>query len=45
MLEEAREAPEAAARLLSRDGDLYVALGANLRADPPRAAQTNARGR
>lgn len=44
MLEEAREAPEAAARLLSRDGDLYVALGANLRADPPRASLTIARG-
>lgn len=44
MLEEAREAPEAAARLLSVDDEVYASLGANLRADPPRASLTVARG-
>ena len=44
MLEEAYEAPDAAARLLSVDEDVYASLGANLRADPPRASLTVARG-
>jgi glutamine---fructose-6-phosphate transaminase (isomerizing) len=44
MLEEAREAPEVAARLLSLDEGVYASLGANLRSDPPRASLTVARG-
>lgn len=44
MLEEAREAPAAVARLLAADADTYAALGADLRAHPPRSALTVARG-
>lgn len=41
---EAAEAPGAVARLLSQDGERYAALGAQLRAVPPRAILTLARG-
>lgn len=44
MLEEARQAPEAVARLLAADADAYHSLGAHLRAQPPQAMLTVARG-
>ena len=44
MLDEAREAPDAVARLLAADGDLYAALGDDLRANAPQAVLTIARG-
>ncbi len=44
MLDEAREAPAAIARLLAADGAAYASLGAGLRAQPPRSALTVARG-
>jgi len=44
MLDEAREAPDAIARLLAADGDLYAALGDDLRANAPQAVLTIARG-
>ena len=44
MLEEARSAPARVAEQLSRDGGRYAALGAALRANPPSAAVTIARG-
>ena len=44
MLDEAREAPDAVARLLAADGDGYLALGAELRERPPQALLTIARG-
>jgi glutamine---fructose-6-phosphate transaminase (isomerizing) len=44
MLAEAREAPEAIARQLAADIEQYAAFGASLRATPPAAALTIARG-
>jgi glucosamine--fructose-6-phosphate aminotransferase (isomerizing) len=44
MLEEARQAPKAVARLLANDRDANAALGATLRAQPPQAMLTVARG-
>jgi len=44
MLDEAREAPSAIARLLALDGESYAALGASLRDDPPQSMLTIARG-
>src|SRR3954453_5391791 len=44
MLAEAREAPEAVARLLALDHEAYAALGADLRAHPPQSLLTIARG-
>ncbi|WP_395704157.1 SIS domain-containing protein [Aquabacterium sp.] len=44
MLAEAREAPSAVARMLAADRDTYAALGAALRAEPPNAVLTVARG-
>lgn len=44
MLEEAREAPSAIARLLAFDRETYATLGADLRRDPPQSMLTIARG-
>ena len=44
MLDEAREAPDAVARLLAADGDGYLSLGSELRERPPQALLTIARG-
>lgn len=44
MLDEARQAPAAVARLLARDGDAYRALGEALRHKPPQGIVTLARG-
>jgi hypothetical protein len=44
MLDEAREAPGAVARLLAADGDVYASLGAELRERPPQSLLTIARG-
>lgn len=44
MLDEARDAPNAVARLLAADSDAYAALGADLRDHPPRSLLTVARG-
>src|SRR5438105_5921123 len=44
MLDEAREAPDAVARLLAADGELYAALGDDLRTNAPQAVLTIARG-
>jgi glucosamine--fructose-6-phosphate aminotransferase (isomerizing) len=44
MLDEAREAPGAVARLLAADRDLYASLGAELRERPPQSLLTIARG-
>lgn len=44
MLDEAREAPAAVARLLAADADRYAALGAELRERPPDSMLTLARG-
>jgi glucosamine--fructose-6-phosphate aminotransferase (isomerizing) len=44
MLDEAREAPAAVARLIAADADAYASLGAGLREQPPRSALTVARG-
>ena len=44
MLEEARQAPDAVARLLAADAHAYHSLGANLRELPPKAMLTVARG-
>jgi len=44
MLEEARQAPEAVARLLAHDTPAYAELGQALRAQPPQAMLTVARG-
>jgi glucosamine--fructose-6-phosphate aminotransferase (isomerizing) len=44
MLEEALQAPRAVARQLAADRDAYAALGAALRAQPPQAMLTVARG-
>src|SRR5947207_6191332 len=44
MLDEAREAPDAVARLLAADGDVYASLGAELRERPPQSLLTIARG-
>ena len=44
MLDEAREAPDAVARLLAADGDVYASLGAELRERPPQSLLTVARG-
>jgi glutamine---fructose-6-phosphate transaminase (isomerizing) len=44
MLEESLEAPERVADQLARDRELYAALGGRLRAAPPPAAVTIARG-
>ncbi|MED5618140.1 SIS domain-containing protein [Ideonella sp. BN130291] len=44
MLEEARQAPKAVARLLANDREANAALGAALRAQPPQAMLTVARG-
>jgi len=44
MLDEAREAPDAIARLLAADEERYAALGNDLRADAPRSLLTIARG-
>jgi glucosamine--fructose-6-phosphate aminotransferase (isomerizing) len=44
MLDEAREAPDAIARLLAADRDVYASLGAELRAAPPQSLLTIARG-
>jgi glucosamine--fructose-6-phosphate aminotransferase (isomerizing) len=44
MLEEARQAPDAVARLLAADAHAYHSLGANLRELPPQAMLTVARG-
>jgi glucosamine--fructose-6-phosphate aminotransferase (isomerizing) len=44
MLDEAREAPAAVARLMAADLAAYTSLGEQLRADPPRSALTVARG-
>ena len=40
MLEEARQAPDAVARLLAADAHAYHSLGANLRELPPQAMLT-----
>ena len=44
MLDEAREAPGAVARLLAADRDVYASLGAELRDSPPQSLLTIARG-
>jgi glutamine---fructose-6-phosphate transaminase (isomerizing) len=44
LLEETREAPQAVARALAEDRERYAAFGALLRAQPPRAVLTLARG-
>jgi glucosamine--fructose-6-phosphate aminotransferase (isomerizing) len=44
MLDEARQAPDAVARLLAADAHAYHSLGANLRELPPKAMLTVARG-
>jgi len=44
MLDEAREAPAAVARLLAADRDVYASLGAELRDRPPQSLLTVARG-
>ena len=44
MLDEAREAPEAVARLLAADGAAYASFGAALREQPPASMLTIARG-
>lgn len=44
MLDEAREAPQAVAAQLGADAERWRAFGARLRADPPRALLTVARG-
>jgi glucosamine--fructose-6-phosphate aminotransferase (isomerizing) len=44
MLDEAREAPAAVARLLAADRDGYASLGAELQAAPPQSLLTIARG-
>jgi glucosamine--fructose-6-phosphate aminotransferase (isomerizing) len=44
MLDEARDAPNAVARLLAADGDAYASLGADLREHPPLSLLTVARG-
>jgi glucosamine--fructose-6-phosphate aminotransferase (isomerizing) len=44
MLDEAREAPAAVARLLAADRDGYASLGAELRERPPQSLLTIARG-
>ncbi|HEV8314011.1 MAG TPA: iron dicitrate transport regulator FecR, partial [Burkholderiaceae bacterium] len=44
MLDEALHAPDAIARLLASDGEAYASLGENLRAQPPQALLTVARG-
>lgn len=44
MLDEARSAPERVAAQFAADGERYAALGAALRANPPTAAVTIARG-
>src|ERR1700747_1149778 len=44
MLAEAREAPDAVARLLNADDAAYARLGANLRHEPPQSLLTIARG-
>jgi glucosamine--fructose-6-phosphate aminotransferase (isomerizing) len=44
MLEEARQAPDAVARLLAADAHAYHSLGNNLRELPPKAMLTVARG-
>ena len=44
MLEEARQAPAAVARLLAADAHAYHSLGTNLREQPPQAMLTVARG-
>ena len=44
MLDEAREAPGAVARLLAADRDVYASLGAELRDRPPQSLLTVARG-
>ena len=44
LLEETREAPDAIARALAQDRERYAAFGALLRAQPPRAVLTLARG-
>jgi glutamine---fructose-6-phosphate transaminase (isomerizing) len=44
MLDEAREAPHAVARMLASDAERYAALGESLRADPPHSLLTIARG-
>ncbi len=41
---EAAEASDAVARQLAQDGERYAALGAQLRATPPRSILTLARG-
>jgi glutamine---fructose-6-phosphate transaminase (isomerizing) len=44
LLQEIAQIPEVAARALSHDADRFAALGAQLRAEPPRAVATIARG-
>ena len=44
LLEETRQAPQAAAHALTMDRERYAAFGALLRAQPPRAVLTLARG-
>src|SRR5262249_38724022 len=44
MLDEARQAPEAVARLLAADAHAYASLGAGLREQPPQGMLTVARG-
>ena len=44
MLDEAREAPHAIARLLEADAERYRSLGENLRDPPPQSLLTIARG-
>jgi len=44
MLDEAREAPDAVARLLAADRQVYASLGAELRERPPQSLLTIARG-
>lgn len=44
MLDEAREAPDAIARQLAADRDVYASLGAELRERPPQSMLTIARG-
>ena len=44
MLDEAREAPDAIARLLAADAGRYAALAADLHEHPPRSLVTVARG-
>ena len=44
LLEETRQAPQAVARALTQDRERFAAFGALLRAQPPRAVLTLARG-